>query len=577
MSSSNKPNTQSGQSQSVKGSNPAQNPTPSLGGTTPNGGTGHSSGSAGCFQRQIVSVLGVAAILSLCLYLVNLTKISNSLQLTPTPIPSTGTVIVPPTPTITVQSPLPITSTVSTAVPPPSPPMIAETCADDMLGDRGRGTTISLNERYYRATDEYRGDKLNMNMIVDTIYGTGESGKIDQIDKCVTDSLYKLGTINSPTIEFNPPSNHKYSRIWLIVSASQEDNRIAKGEPVGTITIGNTVSIPLVWGKNIAHWSMSDDAKTFSSNDSSGLILRIFDYHKINGAFHVSQLFLIGVDIPENEQTHSVTLRDDSNHVDVAVLGAIWGPALVPSKPSTVAYCVKDIKKELKNVLDPNPRFSDYFQGYTDQGISTDCSDVRFAQGAINVPFRFSSYFIRTKTIRESNGKPLINFTLNQPSYMHANYLYLVVSVRNFCIARTKEVGTITIADTNAGQQPIKQISLLNLEENVRQARSGLSDCTQLPFPEMLYLPSPSEGEIIGLSGLPLRTRQDRPNEPVDNNPSEMWLDLIKIKLPDALAQGQPISVLIEPFLSQDNGETAFIAVYAATLVHEDPTQASAP
>ena len=429
---------------------------------------------------------------------------------------------------------------------------------------------MPLSARYYRASSDYKGDPLTMNMIVDAIYGAEQ--KIDK--PCKTDLLYEIGSLNGSKITFNSPPGSHYPRAWLIVSASQEED-IAKGDIVGSITINGNMedTNKLVWGGNIAHWSMSNDAKIFSSDDSSDRKIRIFDYYKDkgDGVFHVSQLFLIGVNIPNGLEGPSITLRDESEHVKIAVLGAIWGSAPKPLNTRTSSYCLKDIKQGSIDIY--VPEFSDYFKGYGDQGISTNCEEVRFTEMVSGIPFRFWNHFLRTKTNKETTGASMIKLRLMPTNAVQATHLYLVMSMRNFCIAKSEtDIGIITIAGREFP---------LNLGVNVRQARTG-PDCLQTYPSDLLYLP-PRSGQadqetIVGLPGLPFRAQKIRPNEPPDNKPVELWLDLIKITLPDKMLDGQPIpygqpiDVAIKVSSSQDSTETAFIAVYAATLVHEDPT-----
>lgn len=484
-------------------------------------------------------------------------------------------IIVPPSSSVTgvtpsdgMRPPQPSTTPVTpTSTLSPESSQIAESCASSVLGSH-IDARLPLSERYYSADREYEGDPLNMDKIVDVIYGAGKSSSIETKDTCSDDNLYQLGLLTDSSVTFTPLSKRKYPQVWLIVSADRQKD-IDRDEVVATIRINGTLYRQISWGHDIANWLLSDDPKHFSINNSQGLIKRIFDYHKIdNGDFRASQLFLVAVDIEAKDQGSPVELRDISKSVDVAVLGAIWGPVSKNTNASLTASAAHCMNNKDFSIPPQDNIFGDYFEGFAEQGISIGCGyNTQFLEGELGIPFRFNRTFLATTPGNEASVPSAIKLSLS--NQINATHLYLVISARNFCVTDGKTVGSITIG----GEKEKPFTYMLRMGGNVREARTGIKNCVQGSPSKLLYLPALSVQEdedpsIVGLPGVPLRAR---PNAQTDNKSVEVWLDVLKLTLPPEERDKELIEVAIQTFPAQDTGESAFIAVYAATLVHEEP------
>ena len=556
-------------------------------------------------------LLGLAMIIIAVALVRNATSSNNPGGTKPTSAPTatipagrpSDTAVPPPG-----ESPTPSPSSTPTPSPTPIEEPLLVLCASDAVSANdqtfGDGAYDTLNR--YLTT---RGDVQypDLDMIVGNLYAGSinvSAGCQDSSRILKTDSTHWNRGIE--TVKFIIPSGRRaqLAKFWVIMSARD------------TVTIGPSEQIPvaqilgefehdtgstskrelrtLLLGQDIADWTFRGTPEGQNEQYTIAYIRpkavdtrRVFIGYERNSdqsrsSLRAAQLFAVGVDLSqESGNLKSISITDLWDEVGLDIFAVVLVPEgfpePTPQPPARQEPICLDRDGSSPDVDDRI--FTDDVQRISSlDPIEIGCdvgSYTIIAEVAPQVHFWFKKILA---TRREIAPPPIYHpkIILNVDNTIDATHLYLILAVRNLCLPHPTSDGLL---DEQLDEPFVVGHIIINGEQydlragdNVRQGRTNhtLSGDGCSGGREVLYIPPPRQQQdyprIQGQAGIPLRAE---PNARIDYAQAELWLDLIKIALPDD--GREELVITIENSDSQTAaGTEPFITLYAATLVKEE-------
>jgi hypothetical protein len=427
----------------------------------------------------------------------------------------------------------------------------------------------SLLSRLTAAPVDFTGcdgsDGINSDM--DTFFSTGRSelGRI----------TYKL-TVDQ--------ARRPYTRVWFVMAADNTTVIAQAGDPIGSIHVGFdddiSSSIEIVAGETIADWSFRDEGEQLPITRAGPQVHKL--YFDLQGTpLRASQLLATELSIASVErprQIREITIADESPDAALHIVAVLLDPGLDPAPtspvanftpvcfaalpPSDVAVDIERKASEFFLQLSSEPSYRESIARSREGGLQVGCGSASSLTFPLQIPFYIGNVFeVRSTSVGVSA------YTSMQIKFSRTNtaegtgYLYLLMNVRNICyqsdaLGTNNVIGQIRVND----ESPIDLI----VGENIRQGRTNFKQCGTNDDYMLLNAQLRNE-RAVAFAGMALPALPD-PNE-TGGQHAELWLDLLKVKLPQSSEDHIDLVVSVRNQLAGAyDVENVFITLYAATL-----------
>lgn len=526
---------------------------------------------------------------------------SSGSTTTATTITATSTPIAPPV----ITEPSPETTITETPTAESSTwTDLTVLCASNALKqDIVRDSSVSIQPEAFTSLDRYSSRPTLKDLVAKLYPNTGYSfgGQICDGKKIV--STMPTGDWNeADQIVFDTPQSRQspVQAIWIIMSASNTAGQKPSNDPIGEILArfsdrGSPERLTLLWlGGNIADWQyrgrpapgVTDELQTVtdvnlqavSPRDDRQPVRRLLSDYEIDTTERkvgrAAQLLAIRAFATPDRRGDllSVMIRDEPGGPSLDVLAVVLVPAGMEadqpapdapvmhaktSQPVCTTRAVSNQGNWSWRAWDAEilPEETYGFQQGCDTATPLPDLDP-------DVNFYFDRILATKLDSEEERGDYRSQIELNVTNTIHATHLYLIMSVRNLCVAHGSLVGHITI---NGHTGPYNLVA----GENIRQGRTNLSQANCKSGDHALLLDAIGQQhgapDIVTMQGVAVRSKQ---TAWTDDKSAELWFDLVKVKLPDE----ERITITIaNKVLQTAQADEPFITLYAAALVREVP------